>query len=579
MVFDLEWLYDIYVLEIWHVFSIIFSIVFLCYIILNARKNALFYHYLALQVILLNWLISKVFKTIAPTAEIKWVFIVAQYSTVCFLGSALLMFGYLYSKGKPLPLRISLPLNIPPLFFFFVIATNEQHHLFYTTYDFLGDTFGPLFYSYSAMTYLYIAIGIYYCAARFKKSLGPLNIQTRLLILGIVIPLIVNALYIGGISKFRFDITPVSCNISLLLFAYAIYKYRFLDVVPSGISLAFNNLQVGVLVFDAGGRILDKNTCLSSVINLHKEAPYEMIGDIDEKLEQQLGIKGIVSDMVAAFIKTEQKNVIREVVLPGEKEKYLSITVQRLNPQYKKLGEYMCVFYDNTYYMKLIRELEDKNLELEQTNTRLQEYSEELKRLAVMEERNRMAKEIHDILGHSLVLVVTILEGSYAMMDIDRDAARLKISQALSSARQGVAELQDAFRQIDNQRVKSIESLKNDLTALVEKYRQAGIKVHLYIKEQRKAIPMDHYHTVFRICQEALTNSLKHGAADEINIFVRINPEDIDVFVLDNGRGSAIFKKGHGVAGMEQRVKKLKGKFFCGSSEEKGFTVHAWLPC
>jgi len=114
MSFDLEWLYDIFYLEAWHLFSIVLGTSFFCYICLQARKTVLVYHYLALQGIILIWLACKVFKTLAPTPELKWIFIVAQYLAVCFVGSALLLFGYVYARGKPLSRQPSFLWLWPP---------------------------------------------------------------------------------------------------------------------------------------------------------------------------------------------------------------------------------------------------------------------------------------------------------------------------------------------------------------------------------------------------------------------------------------------------------------------------------
>lgn len=586
MRFDLEWLYDIYILEAWHVISIIFSVFFLCYVCLNAKKTALFYHYLALQIILLNWLICKVFKTIAPTAELKWAFIVGQYFTVCFLGSALLMFGYLYAKGKPLPLRVSIPLNVPPLFFFAVVATNERHHLFYATYDFWGDTFGPLFYAYSAMTYLYIAVGLYYCSTLYRKKSGPDNVQTRLLLAGIVIPLFVNFLYIADLIHPRFDITPVSFNLSLLLFAYAIYRYRFLDVVPLGISAAFHNLREGVMVYDRGGKILDMNDSLFAILGLNKEDEYKTVHAVNRKLNNAWPEKDVILDLAAALQDhtdsqqiTGDNGAIRELVLTDQRRRHLSIHARTIITRHKRPWGCLCVFYDNTGYTELIEDLEEKNRQLALTNTQLQAYAEDLKRLSVLEERNRMAGEIHDLLGHSLVLVLNVLENSRMLAENDPFKAGLMLDKALNAAKAGMEELRHAFREADSGSDKSIRFLEDDLEQLAEEYRAANMMITVEVRAQRMSMPAEHYHMVFKICRESLNNALKHGRAGKVNIFIRVNRGETELFVLDNGAGCESFQKGHGIKAMQQRTEKLRGVFSCGSSGEKGFIVHARLPC
>ncbi len=580
MEYDLEWLYDIFILEFWHAVSIILAVFFICYICLNARRTALFYHYVVLQIILLNWLISKVFKTVAPTAELKWLFILAQYATVCFLGSAVLMFGYRYATGRTLPARISIPLNIPPLFFFLVLATNEKHHLFYTTYEFLGDTFGPLFYAYSAMTYLYIIVGLYFCATQFAKNPGAKRIESRLLVAGIVIPLFFNALYVGGLMQPRFDITPVTYNLSLLLFAYAVYKHRFLDVVPAGVSMAFHNLREGVLVFDADGRALDKNEALVGILGLDKGAHYETVTEIAAAGDYSGRGGNLIAKAMDALREREDVETVGEIADTDGKTRYLTVRIRPAKPFKNSPWGYVCLIHDNTAYLELIRELEEKNRQLARANKQLAAYGADLERSAVMEERNRMAKEIHDVLGHSLVLVLKILEASRLLCDRDPAAARAKMDQALAVARTGLSELQRAFGEVGvEQDERPVAFLADALHRLAEEYGPTGVRVEVEMKGSRKRLPATHCHAVNRICQEALTNALKHGRPDKIYVFVRLNPKEVDLYVLDDGGGCAAFQKGRGLAGMEQRVRELGGTFACGAAGEKGFTVHARLPC
>ncbi len=552
MVFDLDWLYDIFILEAWHIFSIMLAVFFLVFICLNSRRTLLFYHYLALQLILLNWLVSKVFKTVAPTAGLKWFFIVAQYFTVAFLGSAVLMFSYLYARGRPVPFRKAVLLNILPLFFFVVIATNERHHLFYATYDFLGDTFGPLFYAYSAVTYGYITAGLGYCFSRLRREYRGAGLQSRLVMLGIIIPLFVNFLYIGRLVKMRFDITPVSYNLSLLLFAYAVYRQQFLDVIPLGISEAFHNLREGVLVADRYGAVSDKNRRMAEIPGLGGD--YETLDAVNEALASATGGCARLPEAGSGPV---------NIVLPGEKKKHLSIALKALK---RKPGGSALVFADNTVFFELIGELEESNRQLQQAKTSLEEYAMMQQRLAVLAERNRMAREVHDILGQTLVLVLNLLESG----------GRARLEQALAAARQGTAELRGAFGQSGGQAPPDSPAAR--LGQLAEAYGQTGMTVNIHGREAVNRLPADQAHTVFRICQESLTNALKHGRAGRVDIFIRLKAEHVELFIADNGTGCTGLKKGHGITGMEERVKKLGGVFSC-DSEGDGFILHARWPC
>lgn len=578
MHFDLEWLYDIFFLEAWHLFSIILGIFFFGYIFLQGRKTALVRHYLAVQGIILFWLACKVFKTLAPTPEMKWVFIVAQYLAVCYVGSALLHFGYVYARGKTLPRKLFLLINIPPTFFFMVVVTNPKHYLFYSSYDFLGDTFGPLFYVYTVVTYAYLAVGIFFCASRFRKEQGEKNIQARLLTLGILIPLFVNILYVLKIMKPRFDFTPVSCNLSLVIFAYAIYKHRFLDIVPLGIAVAFDNLQEGVLIVNWKGYVLDNNRALVSLLGLgERGAKFRRLEEADQALAKVCGEENVLGKIIEGLNLEGGKEQTRELVLAGEKAKTLTVQVKPWLTDGKKEW-YVCVFCDISRYKELIEELEDRNSRLALLNRRLKEHAENLKHLAIVGERNRLAREIHDVLGHSLVLVLNLLESSNLLLGSDPQKARQKVCQALDYARTGLRELKGVLKEETCKHDKIFEELQGELEQLADKYRLAGMKVDLTVKGLRRSLDFSLYHTIFRLCQEGLTNALRHGKAREANIFVRFGPDEAEVFILDNGKGCQVVNKGSGLRGMEDRVGQLKGVLSYGSSEEGGFIVHARIP-
>ena len=590
MYYDLEWLYDIFILEAWHLVSIVFSVFFLLYVWLNTKKSALFYHYAALQLILLNWLISKVFKTIAPTAELKWIFIVIQYCGVCFMGSFLLMFGYLYAKGKPLSLIKNLLINLPPLFFLAVIVTNERHHLFYSTYDFRGDTFGPLFYAYSATTYLYIAAGIYYCAAKFKERRRSIKSESSLLLLGIIVPLAFNALYVTGLMEPRFDITPVTFNISLAFFVYAIYNHQFLGLIHRGISTVVQNLPKGVILFTAEGKIIEMNGSFLKILSETERvkeklspgeaaSPPERVAALDRCFNDIFSEKELLSGMLRELKEAGYAPLRRQLVAGEKKKRYFSVELMPLKPFKKNPRHFIAIFGDDTPYLEMLQDLQRKNSALSLANKRLEAYASDLEKLAIAEERNRLAREIHDILGHSLVLILNILEGSLLLMRRNPEESKRWLSKALAAAKEAQDELKSAFKKEQKQKEKPARLLAEELRQMAEKFSFSGMKINLDFTCSQEKISPELYHTLYRLCQEALTNALKHGSASEVNIFLRINPREIDAFVLDNGLGCKTLIKGGGLSGMEERIKKLKGTFSCGSPEERGFILHARLPC
>ncbi len=571
--YDIVWLYDIFILEMWHIFSIIFSIIFLSYIYFNAKKSKLLYHYLLLHSILLIWLIAKVFKTIAPTAEIKWVFIVAQYFAVCFLGSVFLMFAYLYSRGKSLSLPLKIIINIPPVFFFLVIVTNKRHHLFYETYNFLGDTFGPLFYIYMVFTYIYLAAGIYLCSSCFRKQFGKKEIQAKFFVAGIMLPLVVNILYVSGITEPRFDITPVMTNVSLFFFAYAVYKYQFLDIVPAGIFLSLNRLKDGVLVIGDGGNIIYKNYAIEEIF--HKNL--STVNNFDKFIYKLNGEKNFLKNLISGLNKTTSEKR-KELFFPEQARHFVVYT--RLITD-KKNELYLIVVSDITVYQELIYRLEEKNKLLADANERMISYKKDLKKLALIEERNRIAGEIHDILGHSLTLILNILESSNIMLDIDHLQAKKKIKQALLETELSIEEINKLYRRNSketNRRQRTVKQLKLSLHKLADRFRTTGLRVEVNFFGTEHRIKAQIFTALIRISQEALTNSLKHGHAEKVNIILRVSREKVDIYILDNGTGCKVLKRGNGLRGMQERIENIFGSFSCGSPEGKGFNIHARIP-
>jgi signal transduction histidine kinase len=137
---------------------------------------------------------------------------------------------------------------------------------------------------------------------------------------------------------------------------------------------------------------------------------------------------------------------------------------------------------------------------------------------------------------------------------------------------------------------KSLEDLKNTFlgkelqweeTSLAAAINQlANQNITIDFTSQGSTYELDHIQTeaLFRLCQESMTNAIKHGKADFIHIILRYKPDEIELFAIDNGKGCQVIKKSYGLLGIEARIQKLGGKVLFGSDGKQGFTVHATLP-
>lgn len=116
------------------------------------------------------------------------------------------------------------------------------------------------------------------------------------------------------------------------------------------------------------------------------------------------------------------------------------------------------------------------------------------------------------------------------------------------------------------------------LNDLMNNHLSSGTRIEVSISENLPAIDAVRAMAVYRICQEAVTNAIRHGQAKTVNIIIKGHPEGIRLYIFDDGKGCDELVKGYGLTGMEERVAKLGGNITFGSDGEKGFNIVANLP-
>jgi signal transduction histidine kinase len=522
------------------------------YIYLNARKNPLLYTYLAVQGLLFIWLISKIFKTVSPSPDIRWFFIVTQYFGNCFLGSTFFAFAYTYSKGNLPRIKLLLATGIPSLFFFLCMVTNPRHMLFYSHYDFYSDSFGPLFYIHQIYTYIMMLAGIYLCSKRFFYDYHHKRIQAAIISIAVFIPVLANIFYILKLYKlffgFRplFDITPITCNLSLVLFALATFKFRFLDILSIARRTAFNQIPEGILLFTKGKRIADLNLTAAST------------GETSE-----------ISQMIIESPDSEH---------PIE-QLYTASTEKQFRVQWiPSVSGYILRFVDDTSYQQALQALSDKNQLLSQIHRILNEKAQAKQALAIYKTRNYIGREVHDILGHSIVLALSVLE-------VAKICSKDRLSLSMEKIEQAIGVLQEAMKKMKNDLPRLGSDIKvtktsfiSDVKTLIQEINNSGQNVTLTFQGNPATIPRKIHEAAIRLCQESVTNAIRHGRAKKIDIIVRMSEDLLELYIIDNGTGCSNIKKGFGLRGMEERIIfDLKGTLNYGSLD-KGFAVSAVIP-
>ncbi len=224
----------------------------------------------------------------------------------------------------------------------------------------------------------------------------------------------------------------------------------------------------------------------------------------------------------------------------------------------------------------LNEKLHDANLELKQANQKLEEYAKESEKAAETRERNRLAREIHDTLGHSLTGIITGIEACVMLMDIAPEATKEQLKAIAEVAREGVKDVRRSVKALRPDALEALD-LKSALIRMIEgTKRSTSVDIEYRIQAELKFFNKDEEDIIYRIVQESITNSIRHGKADHIWVNIDREYNLLHIHLKDNGIGCSNVQKGFGLHHMEERLNMLKGSLRYNG--EDGFTVDASIP-
>ncbi|MCI9239658.1 sensor histidine kinase [Oscillibacter sp.] len=225
------------------------------------------------------------------------------------------------------------------------------------------------------------------------------------------------------------------------------------------------------------------------------------------------------------------------------------------------------------------------NQQLNQANDRLRDYAFELERMTEVRERNRLAREIHDTLGHTLTGIIMGSDAGLALFDAAPEEAKKRIQVVAQAARNG---LNDVRRSIKALRPDALENttLAEALETMISNFK-AATSAEVFYDQQAGLLVLaqDEEDTLYRVLQESMTNAVRHGRATEIHIHITRRDNLLTIDVRDNGCGcGAEAKEGFGLRHMRERLELLGGSLTFGNREtleedgERGFYIVVSLP-
>ncbi len=216
------------------------------------------------------------------------------------------------------------------------------------------------------------------------------------------------------------------------------------------------------------------------------------------------------------------------------------------------------------------------NEQLGEANERLRVYAIEAERMAETRERNRLAREIHDTLGHALTGIVAGLDACMVTIDAAPDFTKKQLAKIRETAQRGMT---DVRRSVKKLRPADLERLpfREALTRMTEEFAaSSGMKIHFTVVGWPDSLREDQEEVIYRVVQEGITNANRHGRAKNVNLTIGSSEGKLRIIIADDGTGCEDVKQGFGLRHMRERLELLHGSLHFWN--DAGFIVEAEIP-
>ncbi|MFK0524028.1 sensor histidine kinase [Paenibacillus illinoisensis] len=215
-------------------------------------------------------------------------------------------------------------------------------------------------------------------------------------------------------------------------------------------------------------------------------------------------------------------------------------------------------FVAKAYYQK-----NELVVEVEQQNKLLTHYAAEIEKMTLLEERNRMSKELHDTLGHSFISIIMSLDASIALMDRKPSEVKERLIRLRALAEQNLDEMRNIVHEIGEEEE---SNLVRQVEAHVASFREhTGIILTLNVLGTEQHTHFEVRQAILRVIQESITNALKHGKATQLNLELQFSEFVLQLIVRNNGKPIEQLEYGFGLTTMKHRVERLGGSMFVSS--------------
>lgn len=225
----------------------------------------------------------------------------------------------------------------------------------------------------------------------------------------------------------------------------------------------------------------------------------------------------------------------------------------------------------------LYDELRISEEQLKQAKEELELYAASMTELAVLKERNRISRDIHDSVGHALSTAMIQLNAMEVIATKEKSSIAPLAMNLREFLRDCLQEVRVAIAKLKPTEYKTYQELYR-IEELIENFQKlSGVTVRMTISNFKWELSPKIGLTLYRVIQEALSNSLRHGQATEVRIHLNFSPEALSLNIENNGMRCTSFKKGVGLTSMSERIEEIKGKVFF-NIENEGFKIQVIIP-
>ena len=246
----------------------------------------------------------------------------------------------------------------------------------------------------------------------------------------------------------------------------------------------------------------------------------------------------------------------------------------------------MIIFYVFAYFWDKDRQISDENIRLvaslNRSEKQLREYAQRIGQTVALEERTRLARDIHDSLGHALTGIQIQLAKAEAYFSIEPDESRKAVGEAKEAAVQAIQDIRSSLDMLNDRNPKI--NLREEIPQLLHRLESAGVSCTLVVEGDDSGYNYAVQIALFRMVQEGITNILKHAEAKNVSLSFHFGEREVELVFEDDGRGfdpelPADQSEGHyGLQGLKQRLELVRGRMEIISAPGKGCILKASLP-